>query len=301
MSILANPIQLQRGMNSLFLQELMANSPVLLNSVATYLKSDGDKENLAWIGDVAQVAEFIDQVEFSGLSEAQFEILNKKYTGGISVKRDDLADEKTGGISMRIRDLARRAAQYWDEMIVSTLTTGTAVNSYDGEPMFSATHPSRGGSGIQSNLISYSGSTTANAQTDIGASITKLLNLKDEAGLPVNRGFKQLYVIYPPALHKPIAEAVTAGVVSSTSNVQFSGFQVELINEPLLTATSEAQYYVGIKDLPVRGVVLQEREPVTFEALEDGDDAFKREVYNYKVRMRGAAKPGRWQRVVRVA
>jgi len=301
MSILANPIQLQRGLRNVFIEALMANSPLLLPSIATYLSSDGDRENLAWLGDVQGVSEFLGEVQFDGLSEASFEAINKKYTGGIQVKRDDLADEKTGGIAIRIQDLARRAVQYWDEMLVDVLVNGATYESYDSNALFSATHPARGSSGVQSNLVSYSGSSTANAQTDIGASIAALSNMLDEAGKPCNRGFRSIYVLAPPALSKPISEAVTAGVVANTSNVQFSGMQVEIITEPLLTATSAAEYYVGIKDLPVRGLILQEREPVTFEALEDGDVAFSKEVYSYKVRMRGIAKPGRWQRVVKVA
>jgi hypothetical protein len=40
---------------------------------------------------------------------------------------------------------------------------------------------------------------------------------------------------------------------------------------------------------------------VSFEALESGDEAFKREVYSYKVRKRSVAGYGRPQRMVRVA
>ncbi len=312
MAIVAAPSQLLKGMQAVFIEalaEVAASSPVFDNA-ATYVSSESEDEDYAWIGDVAGLNEFVDEVQFAGLSDTSYTLTNKKFTGGLQFLRDNLNDEKTRGMHQRIMDLATRARQHSEKQLVDALINGD-VNShpdlgggigYDGVVFFSATHPARGDSGEQSNLVSYSGSSTANAQTDLGASVAALLKMKDESGEPLNEYAKNFYVAYPPTLHKPIAEALGAQIVSNTTNVQFAGFSWTLIQSARLEAHSAAEYYVGVNPPGgTKALIYQDREPVTLESLEDGDEAFKREVYSYKVRKRSAAGYGRWQRMVRVA
>jgi len=317
--IVSAPSQLIKGIQSLLIEALMQpQSLPIFDAAATYVNSNSNLEDYAWLGEVAQVEEFVDEVQFESLSDAggsasstDLRLTNKKFTGGLEVLRDNLMDETTGGIRQRINDLTARAMRHVEAMLVLALTQGDVSaspdqaggNSYDGVTFFNATHTARGKqSSTQSNLISYSGSSTANAQTDLAASVTALQNFLDEAAEPLNEGVTEMYVIYPPALHKPIAEAITAQTISQTTNVQFSGLNWNLINAPRLTSHSAAEYYVGA-NVPggTKALIYQDREPVSFEALETGDTAFTKEVYRYKVRKRAAAGYGRWQRMVRVA
>jgi phage major head subunit gpT-like protein len=308
--IVAAPSQLLKGLQALFIEQLAAEPESLVAKIATYVSSNSDKEDYAWLGEVAQLEEFVDEVHFEGLSDTNYELRNKKFTGGLQVKRDDLADEKTGGIAMRIRDLASRAARHANKQLIDALINGDVDapvaqgggRGYDGVPFFYNAHPARGKqTTTQSNLVTATGTTTAATATDIASALAALINMLDEANEPLNEGAQRFFIVYPPAMQKPIAEAVTAGIIAQTSNVQFSGDSFDLIKQPRLTADDTADYYVGIADTPVRGLVYQDREPVSFEALEDGDEAFKRELYSYKVRKRSVAGYGRWQRLVKVA
>lgn len=303
--IVYGPSQLEKGFKALFIEQL-ASEPedLLVREATTLVSSDSDHEDYAWLGEVASLSEFVDEVQFEGLSDASYALINKKYVGGLAVKRDDLADEKTGGLALRIRDLAQRASRYRSKLLVDALIAGTSTVCYDADNFFSATHPKRGKqTATQSNIVTQTGTTTALVQADLASAIAALYNFVDEAVEPLNESFSRLFICYPPALHKPIAEAVLAGVVSQTSNVQFSSESFSLIRQPRLTSTSAANFYVGISDALVRGLIYQDREPVSFEAQEgpDSDSAFLREVYRYKVRMRGRAGYGRWQRMIKVA
>ncbi len=295
--------QLRKDINGAF-QEALAKPPslALLESCATHVTSTSDKEDYSWLDEVQDLNEFEDEVVFGALSDTltPYEAINVKYTGGLSFTRDNLNDDKVGGARMRISDLVTRGFNHADVMIADVLTSNpTGLHA---EALFTATHAARGESGIQSNLLTGTGITTAQVAADISGGIAALYNFLDFAGKPLNRGFREIFIIYPPALNKAVLEAVEAPMVSQTSNVQFRRLMIDPIMEPLLTLDSAADYYIGIKDAQVRGVIYQEREGLSAESQEspESDDAFKREIYNYKVRKRAVAKAGQWKRIVKI-
>ena len=320
MSVLHAPGQMIKGIQSILIEALMAQpSRPLLENAASFVPSISDSEDYTWLGEVPAMTEFIDEVRFDAILDAArdgstrsyLRLTNKKYTIGLEIRRDDLADEKTGGLRQRINDMVSRGLDHVEKQLVDALTQGDVAGDpdaaggygYDGVVFFSASHTARGAqTASQTNLITYSGSSTANAQANIASSVAAILNFVDEANEPLNRGLKDFYIAYPPALHQPISEAITSQIISNTSNVQFKGLNWTLINEPRLTAHSAAEYYVGVKAPGgTQALVYQEREGVTAESLETGDTAFRREVYSYKARKRSMAGYGRWQRMVRVA
>ena len=302
MAILANPYQLEKGLKTLFIEALMRAPDNYIQRIATYAKSDSDQEDYSWIGEPGSIDEFIDEVEFKGLSEAKYNLKNKKYTGGIEVKRDDLADEKTGGIAQRINELAVRAANYSNKLLIDALVAGTTDTDVFDEALFTSSHAARGEqTAVQDNLLAGTGTTTALVAADINSAITSLITFLDEAAEPLNENAAKFFIIYPSGLHQPIHEAVRASVISATSNVAWDPGQFDLINCPRLVSSDANDWYMGIADPGmVRGLVFQDREPVTFEALESGDTAFTREVYRYKVRMRCRAGYGKWARIVKI-
>jgi phage major head subunit gpT-like protein len=300
MAIVAAPYQLQKGIRSTFIEALMASPDSLVQRLATYIKSDSDQEDHAWLGEVGGIEEFIDEVTFKGLSDGKYNLPNKKYTGGLQVKRDDLADEKTGGLQQRIRDLAVRAATYPNKLLIDAIVAGTTDLCYDGVSLFNNAHPIRGEqSATQDNLLGGTGTTTAQVSADINTAISTLYSFKDEAGEPINENAQKFSIVYPSALHQSVHEAVRAGQISGTSNVAYDTGAFDLIGSPRLTDAND--WYMMISDPGMtRALIFQDREPVSFEALESGDESFKREVYSYKVRMRCRVGFGKWQRAVKI-
>jgi len=312
------PQMLRKDLNGILIEAEMAERPPFLyERIATILPTTSDKENLAWIGNPASMAEITDQMPINAITDTGstpqtgsddqgYEIKVKTYGGALLFKRDDLADEKVGGYEQRIQDQYAVANGFPDEALITKLVAGTTDTCYlqvgaTGEAFFTATHAARGSqSSTWSNLLSGNGTSAANCVTDIGLAIAALYNMTNEAGRPMNRYFKKFFILFPPAMEAAIRTAVLAGVISSTSNVAFSPI-FELIPEPLLTGTSAADYYVGIMDSPVKGLLWLDREGVMAEEIGPGSEMWtnSRQV-EYAVTRRGAPAYGLPQRLIMV-
>lgn len=319
---MANPIfapqMLRKDVRGEFIEALMApREPLLIERIATQITSTARRENYAWLSEPYEMEEFVDGMPIHPLTDtgltAQtgsegpgYEVENKTYAGAMVFRRDDLADEQMNGYRQRIQDAATRAIRKPDSLLVAKLIAGTTDKCYiqvgaTGEAFFSATHAARGKqTATWSNLLTGTGTTVAQITTDIGSAIAALYTIPDEANVPMNRESRQLFILHPVALEVPMRTAVLAAIVSSTSNVGFRP-SIELIPEPLLDGDSTSDFYVGILDAPVRGLIWQDREGVQLEEIGEGSEMWTnlRQV-EYAVTRRGAPAYGRPQRLIKV-
>ena len=322
-----SPQQLRKDVSGLFIEALMSpRPPTLVSQIATEVRSNSDRENYAWLGDAPSMVEFKDSLQHKGLSESDvddtdgianvggtgsgYELVNKTYEATLKLRREDEEDQKTGGLTQRVNDLATRALYNPDKILIEKLVLGASSSGtcYLGtaataEYAFSETHAARGQqTDTWSNIYTRTGTTTATAQADISGALTYLYTIKDEANEPMNHGLSSLFILYPPAMRQWITEAVSAGIVSSTSNVQFSDQNIKLIMCPRLAATHASNYYIGFNDPGiVRGLIYQNRQDPRFEKIGEGSDTFvdQRQVV-YTVNHRGAAGFGLPQRLIYV-
>jgi hypothetical protein len=314
------PQMLRKDVRGEFIEALMApREPLLFERIATTMQSVSDRENYAWLSEVYEMEEFVDSMPIqpltdsvgltpeTGADEPGYEVKNKTYAGALVFKRDDLADEKVGGYQQRIRDSAVRALRKPDALLVAKLIAGTTDTCYlragaTGEAFFSATHAARGKQTTTwSNLLTGTGTSIAQCITDIASALAALYTITDEAGVPMNREYgRSIFVLHPAALEVQMRTAVLAAMVSQTSNVGFAPL-IELIREPLLDLDSVNDYYVGILDAPVRGLIWQDREGVRLEQIGEGSEMWTnlRQV-EYAVTRRGAPAFGRPQRLIKI-
>ena len=297
-----NPSQLTKGARAIFMQALGQETNVI-DRIATRIPSDSASEDYAWMGEPPQMEEFLDEVKFAGMSDTLYSLVNKTYTSGIRILRKDLEDEKTGGIAMRIMQLAEVAGRHPNKLLTAALTEGTTNTGHDANAVFSATHPARGQqTATQSNLLTGTGVTTATVQADLNSAVAALAGFLAENNEPVNESFARLWIQAPPELRKPLKEAIQAGVVAQTTNVQLSDLSFDLMFNPRLSATSTVDWYMGIQDTVVRGLVFQDRVPLEFTPQDqaDSDASFVREEYRYKTRYRSRAGYGLWYKMVKI-
>lgn len=319
---MANPIfapqMLRKDVRGEFIEAQMApREPLLIERIATIIKSTARRENYAWLSEPYEMEEFVDGTPIhpltdtgltaqTGSSGPGYEVENKTYAGALLFKRDDLADDQVGGYRQRIQDAAVRAIRKPDALLIAKLVAGETDPCYiqvgaTGEAFFSAAHAARGKqSATWSNLLTGTGTSVSQCTTDIGSALAALYTVPDEANVPMNRECREIFVLAPVALEVTLRTALYAAIVSSTSNVGFRP-NIELITEPLLDATSAVDYYVGIKDAPVRGLIWQDREGVMLEEIGEGSEMWTnlRQV-EYAVTRRGAAAFGRPQRLMKV-
>lgn len=312
-----SPQMVRKDINGEFITAIMApRPPLLIERIATIIPTTSDKENFGWLSEPSVMEEHMGTMPMHTLSDTGltaetgsddpgYEVKVKTFAGAMAFRRDNLADEKVGGYRQRIQDQAARAISYPDVDLVSTLVAnGTCYLKVGAtaEAMFSATHAARGDqTATWSNLLTGAGTSAANCVTDITAAVAALYNMKDEADQPMNRGYRQMFILYPPAMDRSIRTAVRAGVISQTTNVGYTDVVFTLISEPLLTGTSAVDYYVGFLDCSVRGMIWLDREQVQLEESAVGSDLWlnQRQI-EYATTRRGKSAFGRPQHMVLV-
>ncbi len=238
-----------------------------------------------------------------GMRTESYSVENLKYEATLEVDRDEISDDKTGQIRIRIAELAERAATHKDFLISQLLTSGetSGFNSYDGVSFFNDAHLS-GSSGSQDNNLTATASNPNNPTTDefktaLRSAIGAMMNFKDDQGEPMSTSATGLVCVVPTTMFMTALEAVSATVVSNTSNVLQGVARVVLF--PWLTDASK--WYLLKTDGVIRPFIFQDREAVEFTALsEESDEGFRREKFLYGVRARYRLTYGYWQYAVRV-
>ena len=143
-----------------------------------------------------------------GVNTESYSIENLKYEATLEVDRDEIADDKTGQIRVRVAELAERAATHKDYLIAQLLITG---------------HVS-GASGSQSNKMEADAADPNDPTTDefgagLRATIGTMMGFKDDQGDPMAMSATGLVCVVPTTMYLAALEAVSATVVSSTTNV----------------------------------------------------------------------------------
>jgi len=131
----------------------------------------------------------------------------------------------------------------------------------------------------------------------LNTAIGTMLGFKDNLGDPMAISATGLICVVPTTMYLRALEAVSATMVSSTSNVLQGAARI--IAFPWLTDASK--WYLLKTDGVIRPFIFQDREPVEFTALtEESDEGFRREKFLYGVRARYRLAFAYWQFAVRM-
>lgn len=292
MSISYTPNQLLKAAKATF-ANYFASEMSLVQKLCFVESSLYANEVYQWLGSAPQMRELTDVVEYSALSDTAYTITNATYTSGVSFKRNDLADNQSGSIKKRIQQMAVVASSHPNKLLTSLIVSGTSSTCYDGATFFANSHPARKAEGAtQDNLLAGSGTTTSAFADDFAASKAAMLGFKAENGEPFHGdGVDVRFVVAcAPVLEKPAREALGATIISNTSNVLVG--QADVIVMPRLTGNS---WYLFATSGVAMPFIHQDREPLEFVSSESGDDAFDKEVYKYKARVRYNQGYAYWQ------
>jgi len=293
---------LTKGLRSEFFSRYDA-ATTYYQDLATRIQSNADTETYKWLGSVPRMREWGTGRVARGLSTESYSVENLKYESTLEVDRDEISDDKTGQIRIRIGELAARAATHKDFLISQLLINGETAgfNSYDGVSFFNDAHVS-GLSGAQDNKLTSTAVDPDDPSTDefkkaLNTAIGTMLGFKDNLGDPMANSATGLACIVPTSMFMRALEAVSATIVSSTSNVLQGAARI--IAFPWLTDVSK--WYLVKTDGVIRPFLFQDREPAEFTALtEESDEGFRREKFLYGVRARYRLAYAYWQFAVRV-
>lgn len=256
-------------------------------------------EDYSWVGEAPRMRLLEDELRAEALSDATYSIQNNTYAIGIEVRRRDLRLDRIGGIMQRVRGLVRVARRFPNRLLILAKEAGTTDAGHDGSPIYSATHPNRRQSGVQSNLLSGRGETTANVQADVVDVLEYLATVRAENDEPYNEGLGKVCFTAPWNMRQAFSEALGATIVNNTSNVVFNDVDLEVLYSARLTDPND--WYADHVGGGHRPHIFQQLDPITFETLGEGsDDYVKKEVLTFKVRWDGAMGWGHFANTCKV-
>jgi len=238
--------------------------------------------------------QWLDERQIDQMIDLSYSLDNLDYENTIGVSRNTIADDQIGGVKIRINDLARKAKMHSRKLLIEYMIAGTANLSYDGVAYFATTHPNVAGN--QSNLLTGSGVTAAKFADDFNAARAAMINFKDEKGNPYNEGVGDFLCVIPPGLQNIAEQVFNASLISSTTNVLKGAAKIMVSSR----FTDVNDWYLAELSGAVKPFILQERQPVKFEALDKGTEtSFLRKNYLFGVDWRGNCGGGLWQKCVK--
>jgi phage major head subunit gpT-like protein len=275
------------------------NAPDPIELLAMEVPSDTDTESYHWLGGVPGFAEWKDERKLSGLRAEGFSVRNRDWASGIRISRNEITDDKLGVVRPRIEMLAQKAKQHKPKLLVETLLNsfsgadpeiGTGL-AYDGAFFFSPDHQ-EGAGPTQSNLTNRILSTEAFEEA-----WQTMAELVDEGGDPLD--VQPTHLLVGPKNRGKARRLLNAELINeggaAVSNI-YAG-SVQLLVSPRIRGASDDYWFLLDLSQPVRPLIFQSREGITFGAVDDlaSDAVFMRKEFKYGAQARYAVALGLWQ------
>jgi phage major head subunit gpT-like protein len=260
--------------------------------VATKVPSTARSENYAWIGSIPRLRKMRGERIPKKLLEHTYTLTNEEYEASIEVKHADIKDDQTGQYGLQAKSIGESAKVFPDELIFETLLPGGFTSlCYDGQYFFDTDHPIGETGSTQSNKI-----TSALDATSFQTARTMLRKMKDDFGRPtMNRNMDLLIVV--PADLEATAETIFEALVNSSGATNTLKGKARILVADWLADTNN-WYLLNVAGI-IKPFVLQEREFIPFEALEEGSESnFMRKKNYYGTYWRGNAGYGLYQKAI---
>jgi len=266
--------------------------PTNWEKVATKVPSTARSENYSWIGSIPRMRKMNGERIPKKLLEHTYTITNEEYEASIEVKHADIKDDQTGQYGIQAKSIGESAKAFPDELVFETLLpNGGSELCYDGQYFFDTDHPIGETGSTQSNK-----GTTALAADGVQFNVarTALRRMKDDFGRPtINRNMDLLLVV-PPELENVAEQLLNAERTSSGATNTYKGTAQILVVDWLTDANN---WYLLNTSGVIKPFVVQEREFIPFEALEEGSEPnFMRKKNYYGTYWRGNAGYGLYQK-----
>jgi len=272
-------------------------------NLVTFVKSTDDTEVYPWLGDLPEVREWLGPRQANDLASGDFSIKNKKFESTISVKRDDIEDDKIDGIKIRINSMAKKMAAYPEQLTMNFLlgALSSAAAPYlchDGQGFFDTDHPAPEGGSAQSNKVA-----AALTSANLWVGIQAMMMFRDTKNNPM--GIVPDTLLVEPCLAETAIKLcnseyhVDSAVANVTQSINaLKEFKIKPVVCPDLYSTGTAangNWILLCTTGTVKPVILQERRKVEFDAMErDSNSGFELDEYRYGTSWRGNVGAGLW-------
>ncbi|MDD3582338.1 MAG: Mu-like prophage major head subunit gpT family protein [Desulfobacca sp.] len=151
---LANLADIYRSARALF-YETISQVPALYDKVAMVVPSTTSQNDYKWLGEVPMMSEWLGNRRIQDLKAYSYTLVNQEWANGITLHKNEVADDQLGMFTYLVKALAEQAANHINQQVFGLLPQGFGTACYDGQFFFDTDHPV--GSGTQSNFGGGSG------------------------------------------------------------------------------------------------------------------------------------------------
>lgn len=260
--------------------------------VATKVPSTARSENYSWIGSLPRMRKMKGERVPKKLLAHTYTITNEEYEASIEVSHADIKDDQTGQYGIQAKSIGESVKQFPDELVFETLIpNGVSELCYDGQYFFDTDHPIGETGATQSNKF-----TTALSAASFNTARTMLRRMKDDFGRPtINRNMDLLLVVSPEL--ENTAETILEAERDANGATNTNKGKARILVVDWLADTNN-WYLLNVAGT-IKPFVVQEREFIPFEALEEGSEPnFMRKKNYYGTYWRGNAGYGLYQKAV---
>ncbi len=281
-------ITIRKGLLTNFFEGYDA-AETLWDQVATKVPSTAASEDYGWLGSVPRLREMDGERVPQKLMEYTYTLRNKEFEASIEVRHADLKDDQTGKYGPLVRSIGESAKTYPDELVFGTLLPGGFTSlAYDGQYFFDTDHPV----GNTGSTFSNKGTSALDA-TSFGVARVALLKAKDDFGRPVNTA-ADLKLVIPVDLLATAESILEAEYLAGGAN-NTNYKKASIVVSPWLTDANN-WYLINARGV-IKPFIVQEREFIPFEALEEGSsENWWRKKNYYGTYWRGNAGYGLFQK-----
>lgn len=118
-----------------------ANAESMYKRLATTIQSASKTNTYDWLGKFPQMREWVGSRVLKDMSEASYQIANKKYEATLGVDRADIEDDNLGLYATIAQSMGQEANDFLDRKVAELLKTGFSSLCYDGQNFFDEEHP----------------------------------------------------------------------------------------------------------------------------------------------------------------
>lgn len=186
------------------------------------------KMKYAFPGRIPKPRLLVDGRALQGLNQFEYSLENHTFELSMLFDLQMIEDDQTGLVFQVSRDVGRSFASYKNDLFCAMLSAGGTGTAFDDLPFFSDTRTVGGSGTIDNNLTSNITDTAFNTSAEFRAAMIEaravMGGYKDDVGRPRNDGIMESMMVLAPLGHEAgIREALSASIISNTSNV-FTSF-----------------------------------------------------------------------------
>lgn len=238
-----------------------------LTDIFLQTSSTAETEAYEWLNTIGGLQEFTGEGKFEDLATSGYEIKNREYQNGVSVKSIAIRRDREGVYKPSFQMLGTRANQHKDELIGELLIGGFTQKDYTGKYFFDTDKkhaPNIAGGKAKTPTFTNKGTKKISA-ANFEAAKLNIISRLDRDGRPLRFGKKLKLIVGSNswATARDIVELETLAAGGKNPNYQAA----ELVLMPEIDASANPYaWFLVDAGYPVKALIFQDEVPVALES-----------------------------------